>query len=69
MQYIKCQKCVHNNAHCRCIMAKAMSTLWNIQDLINSSQTRKGGACQLQIDYKCIAFQPKETEVEENGEV
>ena len=62
MQYSKCQHCKYNHPQCRYVMAQAMATLWHLQDLINSSQTRKGSACQLKIDYECTAFQTKEKE-------
>ena len=59
MQYSKCQLCKHNHPNCRYTMAMAMKTLWDLETLINASQTRKGCSCKLKIDYECEAFEPK----------
>ena len=49
-------------------MAQAMTTLYNLEELVNASQTRKGSSCILKIDYECTGYAPKtqEDKMEEN---
>lgn len=60
MQYSLCNKCIHNGNVCKMVMANAITTLGNLEHLINYSQTRNTEhKCQLKIDYSCENFVEK----------